>query len=199
VVVKREGSVGAQVKVEKSANGKKGSAAARKARKKKRAAEEAAKQSSTIQPITSAPRTTVEVKKEPGLPPSDTDSLSSASQPPKQGKTRRSGQRNRARRDRAEVRGMLDPSSEVSPASTPAKLARNITPTSSSMSGSEVSYDSEDEEDDSEVDAMSALGEGSVEGTPARRVKIERSLISRDDASSSIDRSVGICVGGMRY
>jgi hypothetical protein len=179
-------------------------------RRERRKNQSACTPQSQLGPSTLHPNTSV--KSEPGIAAGQSISqtmvkteplVSSASDSDKQPrKTRRGGHRTRSRRERAQVRDILvasgsDAESDSAPLSqTPVRPTLTLTSSSPSSNGlsdgggqSWVTDSCENSDDDSEVDAMSALGAGSACGTPVRRkVKVEPSLLSMDDAKTSIDR-----------
>ncbi|RXK41403.1 hypothetical protein M231_01308 [Tremella mesenterica] len=115
----------------------------------------------------------------------------------KKKRIRRGGKQVRGRRDKAAVREMLVPDAEALADEhliTPQSLSR-LSPEeedewsedgSSGYLHAETGTD-EDEDDEDEVDNLSALDEESLEGSPRNGTRYAKSVLSTEDAKSSID------------
>jgi hypothetical protein len=107
-------------------------------------------------------------------------------------KTRRGGKKNRSRLDKAAVRDQLTIGEEAG-SSAPPVISSGGDDEYSEDGASRFLDEELDEDEEDEVEGMSALGGGeeSVMGTPrssAGRRKIEGSVMSSEDAKTSIDR-----------
>ena len=139
-----------------------------------------------------APQTLDSAIEKPQAHESSAGSTSSAFDEPHR-KTRRGGQRNRMRLDRAEVRKTLTTVDDLTtPSTSPSKMrsTRSVTADDSSEDGASRFMD-EGLDDEDEVDGMSVLEmrPESVGGTPVNRRKLNAgSVTTTEDASSCIDR-----------